>query len=547
LSVLRNAKPFQPLTSAALVSATLKSATRSRTPDVLIEQAIFTSAESDHAVGYHLVARSPGLDEVDARELTVWGPSHNSLEPSSSSMAASVNFFRLPSGNYAVSKTQLAGEEYSGRGLRTYTNCLVVPPRVLSRFANNAFAILRAAWAKGLLKVCDSVPSQLVPFQLAGRAAPVDEGLIGQLVEQCGARTIGRLLAAVLEPKPIVLIGVRKPEATVAGLLNLLPLSCRSEVSFSTGLKYSQRRPFHLLIASEESAELRRLYRQQLVTVIDVSPAQQVAGAGAKRSPSDRVAGAGPHRVAGAGPKGSPGADESSAASSLTGWGAYVAEAIERDALPALIEQLLERQEGLRLANLNELGEHLRREAPAQRTPPRANDKKPNVGCTEDPSATRPVARQPAGGVETTEDDFLAMLLSGETAVTETSSETKDDAHAELQNGQATKSKRTRPAHLRQAPSVVLEVDSPYVVERLEKLDDVVFDAIGGDPRAMEEVARLWPQLVTELGPERVEESREQYLRYSLSIWESCLEEGLRDPERAVASLHVLTVLFSDK
>ena len=98
---------------------------------MLIEQAIFTSAESDHAVGYHLAARSPGLDERDARELSVWGPSHDSLESASAATAVSVNFFRLPSGAYCVSKTQLAGAEYSGRGLRTYTSCLVVPPPVL--------------------------------------------------------------------------------------------------------------------------------------------------------------------------------------------------------------------------------------------------------------------------------------------------------------------------------------------------------------------------------------------------------------------------------
>jgi len=480
---------------------------------VLIEQAIFTSAESDHAVGYHLVARSPGLDEADARELSVWGPSHDSLEPSSSSMAASVNFFRLPSGNYAVSKTQLAGAEYSGRGLRTYTNCLVVPPRVLGRFANNPFALLRAAWAKGLLKICDAVPSQLVPFQLAGRAAPVDEGLIGQLVEQCGPRTIGRLLEAVLEPKPVVLIGVRRPEATVAGLLNLLPLSCRGELSFSTGLKYSPRRPFQLLIASEESAELRRLYRQQLVAVVDVSP----------QSPS-------------------------SSGHTASGWGGYVADAIEHDAVPMVVEQLLERQEGLHLANLNDLGEHLRREVRAHAARTSSPGADSPTGRPVRPQPPPAVAPQGATGVETTDDDFLVMLLSGNDSTSAGSPPaTEDETHTEHRNGRSAHLHRGRPINLRQSPSVLMEVESPHVVERLEKLDDVVFDAISGDARAMEEVTRLWPQLVAELGPQRVEESREQYLRYSLSIWESCLEDGLRDPERAVASLHVLSVLFSDK
>jgi hypothetical protein len=485
-------------------------------PAVLIEQAIFTSAESDHAVGYHLVARSPGIDECDARELTVWGPSHDSLESSSVATAASVNFFRLPSGAYCVSKTQLAGEEYSGRGLRTYTHCLVVPPQVLVRFANNPFALLRAAWAKGMLRVCDAVPNQLVPFQLAGRAAPVDEGLIGQFVEQCGASTIGRLIEAVIEPQPVVLIGVRKPEATVAGILNLLPLSSRGELSFATGLKYSQRRPFHLLIASEESAELRRLYRQQLVTVIDVSPPVGVPAA------------------AGPGGAGRP------SATSPSGWGGYLADCLQRDALAMVLEQLRDRQEGLHLVNLNALGDHLRRELPVYTNAARSRTAATPASPSDSPAF--------ANGASTTDDDFLALLLAGQPHA---EAESDDDADAngiydETDHAAARKVHQERLAN-RQAPSVLIEVESPANLERLEKLDDVVFDAMAGDARALEEMSRLWPQLVAELGPDKLEESREQYLRYSLAIWESCLEDGLREPDRAIASLQVLSIIFGER
>ena len=137
---------------------------------MLIEQAVFTSAHDDHAAGYHLVARSPGIEEAERGELTVWGPSHDSLAAPAGSEPASVNFFRLPSGAQCISKTQIAGGEYSGRGNRTYTNCLVVPQQLLARFAANPFRILRAVAAKGLLKVYDRVPVQLPPFQLPGRA-----------------------------------------------------------------------------------------------------------------------------------------------------------------------------------------------------------------------------------------------------------------------------------------------------------------------------------------------------------------------------------------
>ncbi len=75
-----------------------------------------------------------------------------------------------------------------------------------------------------------------------------------------------------------------------------------------------------------------------------------------------------------------------------------------------------------------------------------------------------------------------------------------------------------------------MQVNSAAAVELLEKLDDCVFDAISGDDRALAEVIRLWPEVISAVGPEMLDESREQYLRYSLSIWESCLAEGLREP-----------------
>jgi hypothetical protein len=471
---------------------------------VLIEQAIFTSAQSDHAVGYHLVARSPGVEEKDARELTIWGPSHESLETCDTT-AVSVNFFRLPSGAFCVSKTQIAGEEYSGRGLRTYTNCLVVPPPVLLRFANNPFAILRAAWAKGLLRVCDAVPVQMAPFQLAGRAAPVDEGLIGQLVEQCGAAAIGQAIEALFGEKPVILIGVAKPEATVAGLLTLFPASCRRELSFTTGLKFSPRRPFQLLVASQESAELRRLNRQQLVSVVDL-------GSSAKSSPG----------------------------AAAEGWGGFIAEALARDAISLVVERLRERQEGLHLADLNELGELWRQEAPDYIAPVQS---RAEVRTRADSQA--------AAESSTASDDQTSQSCKcgGE--------RTADEMPEELggEGARATEGHGTRRAHFvrpgQQRPSAVMVAEAQNsaqeLLDELERLDDVVFDAIAGNTQAIEELGQVWPQLLAKLGAEKLDESREQYLRHSLSVWEACLENGLRDPERAQASLQVLTILFGER
>jgi hypothetical protein len=96
-------------------------------------------------------------------------------------------------------------------------------------------------------------------------------------------------------------------------------------------------------------------------------------------------------------------------------------------------------------------------------------------------------------------------------------------------------------------PSAELDPDSPRVLEKLEALDDAVFDAMGGSAEAIQRLGALWPAVRTELGDQIVCESREHYLRYALSIWQECLDGGtVCDPTRAMHALDVLCVLFDE-
>jgi len=238
-----------------------------------------------------------------------------------------------------------------------------------------------------------------------------------------------------------------------------------------------------------------------------------------------------------------------------------------------LFAHLVDRQEGLHLANLDELGRHLierldelvtarflspdycangaEHSDAAEQNTAEENAVEPNKveRCPAERAVERHVERP---GVTVRADGPSADRFEGsatspfarepraaDAGQTDHAARTKADGHA-LHRPQA-----ARPGDgLLDSPSELLEVDSAEAVELLEKLDDCVFDAISGDQRALAEVTRLWPEVVLVVGPERLEESREQYLRYSLSIWESCLDEGLREPKRAVASLAVLNVLF---
>jgi len=94
--------------------------------------------------------------------------------------------------------------------------------------------------------------------------------------------------------------------------------------------------------------------------------------------------------------------------------------------------------------------------------------------------------------------------------------------------------------------AALLAGQPPAILDLLERVDDLVFTAINGDDRALTELEVLWPTIVDELNEDLVEQSREQYLRCALSIWSECVDGEVHKPERAVAAIDVLCVLFEE-
>jgi hypothetical protein len=92
-----------------------------------------------------------------------------------------------------------------------------------------------------------------------------------------------------------------------------------------------------------------------------------------------------------------------------------------------------------------------------------------------------------------------------------------------------------------------LPADTPEVVGVLEAIDDAVYEAIHGQAAAMDRLRALWPASLTHLGEDFLAESRLQYLRYAMTIWEGCVDaQGVHDPARAVHALEVLCLLFDE-
>ncbi|MBN2581172.1 MAG: hypothetical protein JXB10_19480 [Pirellulales bacterium] len=468
-----------------------------------LEQAIFTSAVTDRAAGYQVVARSPGVRDADARELSTWCPSHDALLESGPN-AVSFNFHPLPSGAWCVSRTVPAGWEYSGRGgVRVYTHCLLVPTEVLARFANNPFAVLKAATAGGLLDVIDPLPERLPTVSLMGGAAPVDQSLLLQLAGHPGPQAMAVFLQTAFDAACLAVIGEPSPERLIAGLMSCLPPACRCEFSFSTGLKFSPRRPFRLITVPDDPPQQRWLAHQHNVSVLDLSG----------RTPLPALP--------------------------LDGWAQFIQRALSTGHTAMLAAQLSKRRFNLSPTDLSALGLQLLEDLEASAFS-ESRDESPDESSSRVPSPERLAAP----GEEATEERDIQHAHAAHRRFEKTvAGSSRVDPPAAGESAVSPRSERTAAA----PPSTLLEADTPEVQEKLERLDDLVFDAIQGQTAALDQLQAYWPAVKTELGDALLAESREQYLRYALMVWEECIaQDGARNPDRAIHALDVLCLLFDE-
>jgi len=486
---------------------------------LFIEQAIFTSVQNDRRDGYQLAARSANIDSADMRELAHWGPSHDSLLETGAD-ALSVNFHPLPSGAFCVSKTTPAGEEYSGRGEKIYTQCLVVPAEVLLRFGNNPFSLLTAAFAQGSLRVHDRVPESLEPFRLGGKATAVDQALLGQLLTEPGVTWLGAVVEAALSSTSLALVAGRLRPRLVAGLINCLPIECRTAFSFTTGLKHSPRRPFRLFCLANDPAEQRRLERQYDLTVLELS-------------------GKPPKRF-----------------TATDGWSGFVACTIATGKTSFLSQQLAKPRPKLTLADLPQLGNELL-EGLAALENSIANSPAPAAACANEEGCQIVEELRPSAGSPANDVPLGPESAPGDEPVVEPVAAVATDPLDDLRRADAPHRRFQRTFPLPNAepspgvgppePSQVLGAACPTAIEKLERLDDTVFEAIAGKPGAIEQLRRLWPEVLAEVGPELVEESREQYLRHALRIWRECVEgDQIRNPALAATAIGVVCLLFNE-
>ncbi|MHB0957392.1 MAG: GAP1-N2 domain-containing protein [Pirellulaceae bacterium] len=237
---------------------------------MLIDQAIFTSIRSGRNEGYQIAAASPGVTLADRGELTRWGPGHDSLyDPRPT--AESINFHRMESGRYCLSRTVCAGREYSGRGgYKVYSQCFLLPAELLERFANQPFRVMEALVVSGRATVLSPVPDQLDPVPLLGRVIAAKTADIERLTQAIGPERLASLLCTALKS---TMLGVTAPVSSprlLGGLLELIPLRRRPEFSLTTGLKVSPRRPYRLAMLPTHREQQRQAVRLMHLTALDL-------------------------------------------------------------------------------------------------------------------------------------------------------------------------------------------------------------------------------------------------------------------------------------
>ncbi len=81
------------------------------------------------------------------------------------------------------------------------------------------------------------------------------------------------------------------------------------------------------------------------------------------------------------------------------------------------------------------------------------------------------------------------------------------------------------------------------VLHRLELLDDTIFAAIDGDQQAVERALKLWSELEGSIDQGLLEESREQYLRYAITVYENAHDLDQGSPMQAAAAVEIISLL----
>jgi hypothetical protein len=239
-----------------------------RTASIRFERAVFTSVGSHSVRGYHLVARSAGIDDDVAQTLCQWSPAHDGMcDPKTS--AHSLNYFLIDEDRFALSKSVIGGAEYSGRGaLQTVTTILVGERRHLSLYANNPLTMARVALSMGWLRLISDFEAPLDHVELSAVGWPEIRRVTSE------AALADRAAQALIAGNRLAITQDAVPLQTLARVFERLPADLRLKTSFSTGIKPSAFRPFQIQFLSHVDSRVGDFLNRQRIRTLCAASAQ---------------------------------------------------------------------------------------------------------------------------------------------------------------------------------------------------------------------------------------------------------------------------------
>jgi len=234
---------------------------------------------------HEFLAVSRGIEPMDLSEISAWSAGNGELL-SASPEAFSWNFHPLPSGFFCLSRTShlefLFPQAVAGE---VFTHGILVPSLLLKDYANNAITLFHhleklGLWRAGL-EVARQLWNQEIPnrpkdehfpnaeilpvlktLTMDGGAEIVRFGSLSAFVRSTGIRRFTSMLDQILGNVTTIITGNAQPEIFLECLLDVLPIGCRTDFSFSTGLKFTQKRLFRIVCLGTAIHEQERVRRR---------------------------------------------------------------------------------------------------------------------------------------------------------------------------------------------------------------------------------------------------------------------------------------------
>ena len=223
-----------------------------------IQQAILlVRAAKDHWSA-EFTAMTDRIPTQDAEEMLRWFSGERSRQAIRPGIETFL-FHPLPSGRFVLAKTcPNRGSLLEIFDAKTTYNVhlMIVAPETLLQFANNPVTLCRKLDEIGAWLSPEKRWETLQSFSVETGGAMLDYRLLDRLTDQIGAESLVSLLQSVTGSVCTFFAADQPRLDVIEGIISLLPVDWRPELSFSTELHFSLEHPLKLIGLSAPVADI---------------------------------------------------------------------------------------------------------------------------------------------------------------------------------------------------------------------------------------------------------------------------------------------------